>query len=305
MAGVANPDPKVRTECDELDLISLVDCRLRAFRDQRESLEQENACLRYQVATLRKDLDTLGQARLDDLRRRCETIERLHGLVKQHEKRRTEDKESILRLTDDVNCTRKRSRRDYVLYHLNLASTRRELGHTKLRLAKVTSRIPAVREFSDIGVSTDDTAQYVSTGIMHQPVTDVRSRGVQVCEPAVDSMQQEPQGGDYRGREATREMPRVAGDAEGMDAGLRLKLAEAELCDLRAKLAFYEGSSANLPVALSSSKLPVNPSIIAERHTVPGFIESVARLERGADRYLRRQRKRAEKLAAVPATNHS
>jgi hypothetical protein len=305
-----NPDlATVQPEGDELGLLSLANRRLRAIQEQHASLELENTCLRHQVTALREDLAVAKQGREDALRHGCETIEQLHGLVEQHEQRGVGNKECILRLTKDMNRATKRLRRDHVIFHLTSASARRKLKQANSRLEEARRHIPRHRELSDVGVDTYDLVQYMSTGIMHQPSVDVRtskSHGVQAGESVKHNTHHESRGTDHKAQAAafTFTTPRAV-ETEELDAGVRLKLAEAELGHLRAKLAFYEQSSGNTHALQASfAKIPVNTSALADRHTVPGFTECVARLEQEADRYLRRRRKQAAKAASAPATHN-
>jgi len=148
----------------------------------------------------------------------------------------------------------------------------------------------------------------MSAGDMHEPSPDMyisTRHGVQAPNPVTHGTYQEPQGGNYKEHEATlpTSPPRATGETE-LDA-LRLKLAEVELGDLRAKLAHHEQSGIDIPAIsnLTFTTIPFDPSsVLAQRRTVPGFTEHVVQLEQEADRYLRRQRKRALNEVAVPAT---
>lgn len=305
MIEVMSPDPAAQPGSDEPSLLSLAHLRLRAIQGQHASLEQENTCLRHQVTTLREDLITAEQAREDALRHGCETIEELHELVVQYEQRGVESKECILRLAKDVNRVKKSLRRDHVIFHLTFASARRKLKQANSRLEEARSHIPNPRELSDVGVNTHDLAQRVSTGVMHQSSVDVRtsnSYGVQAGEPVKHNTHHGPRGADHNRDVAfTITAPRAI-ETEELDARVCLKLAEAELSHLRAKLAYYEQTSVH--PHNSSAEIPVDTSALAERHTVPGFTKCIARLEQEADRYLRRRRKRAIKVTSV-ATAHT
>jgi len=303
--GATDPDSAVKTEFDEV--ISQAECRLDTIQDRYATLEQENASLRYQVATLRGELDAMGRARVDALRHGCETIQQLCGVVKQH-KCKEEHHEHIVQLTEDMTRMTKHLKRDHVFFHLALSESQRKLEQANSRVAEMASGIPKARELSDAGVDTD-RVQYVSAGAMHEPSPDVyisTSRGVQVPDPVTHSTYQEPRGGDYKKHEAAlaTSPPRNTGETE-LDA-LRLKLAEVELGDLRAKLAQHRQSGIDLPAtsSLSFTTVPFDPSsVLAQRRTVPGFTEHIMQLEQEADRYLRRQRKRALKEAVVSTTH--
>jgi len=304
--GATDPDSAVKTECDEV--ISQAECRLDTIQDRYAILEQENASLRHQVATLRKELDAVSRARVDALRHGCETIEQLCGVVKQH-KCKEEQNERIVQLTEDMTRMKKRLKRDRVFFHLALTESQQRLEQANSRAAEAASRIPKARELSDAGVDTD-SVQYVSAGVMYEPSPDVyisTSRGVQVPDPVTHGICQEPRGADYKEHKATLTMSPRTTEATELDT-LRLKLAEVQLGDLRAKLARHEQSGIGLSAisSLSFTTIPFDPSsVLAQRCTVPGFTDHVVQLEQEADRYLRRQRKRdfKELEAAVPATH--